>query len=216
MTDYNAILTNLLERVVQDTPYKLIYANNAFNVFDKGTDEMYGSEREFIGDQPLEGVVWDKKLTTDWFEEFPTVFSHHLGIILNKVYYTIINKREIKKALQGPEQEASLLERLTDSMKTKPILDINEKIAEIISNTSNYRKNWETTIKGEKKTLRGAITYLDKEASKINSREKAINALEKIVNAGNAMVEPSSRYNKGYQYNKIWNEVKTNVESTKI
>jgi len=56
MTDFNLLLENLQERVVQDKPLKLIYAQNTYAVFNKGTTEFHGAEEEFIGDQPLEGV----------------------------------------------------------------------------------------------------------------------------------------------------------------
>jgi len=52
----NPLLENLQQRVVQELPIKLIYANNDYSVFDKGTSEFYGDNEEFIGDQPLEGV----------------------------------------------------------------------------------------------------------------------------------------------------------------
>jgi len=56
MNNPNPILENLQQKVVQELPIKLIYANKDFSVFDKGTSEFYGAEDEFIGDQPLEGV----------------------------------------------------------------------------------------------------------------------------------------------------------------
>ena len=56
MTTPNPILENLQNRVVQELPIKLIYANNDFAVFDKGTSEFYGDSDEYISDQPLEGV----------------------------------------------------------------------------------------------------------------------------------------------------------------
>jgi hypothetical protein len=52
----NPILENLNQRTIQELPIKLIYADNDFAVFDKGASEFYGSEDEFISDQPLEGV----------------------------------------------------------------------------------------------------------------------------------------------------------------
>jgi hypothetical protein len=56
MTTPNPILENLTQRVIQEQPIKLIYADNDFSVFDKGASEFYGAEDEFISDQPLEGV----------------------------------------------------------------------------------------------------------------------------------------------------------------
>jgi hypothetical protein len=56
MNTPNPILENLQQRVIQEQPIKLIYADNDFAVFDKGSSEFYGSEDEFISDQPLEGV----------------------------------------------------------------------------------------------------------------------------------------------------------------
>jgi hypothetical protein len=56
MTNPNPILENLQNRVVQELPIKSIYADNDFAIFDKGASEFYGSEDEFITDQPLEGV----------------------------------------------------------------------------------------------------------------------------------------------------------------
>jgi hypothetical protein len=56
MTKENIILENLQNRVVQEAPIKLIYAQNDFSVFDKGASDFYGAEDEFISDQPLEGV----------------------------------------------------------------------------------------------------------------------------------------------------------------
>ena len=52
----NPVLENLQQRVVQEAPLKLIYADNDFAVFDKGASEFYGAEDEFISDQPLEGI----------------------------------------------------------------------------------------------------------------------------------------------------------------
>jgi hypothetical protein len=56
MTNPNLVLENLQQRVVQEAPLKLIYSQNDFAVFDKGSSEFYGSEDEFISNQPLEGV----------------------------------------------------------------------------------------------------------------------------------------------------------------
>jgi hypothetical protein len=56
MTTPNPILENLQQRVIQEQPIKLIYADNDFAVFDKGASEFYGAEDEFVSDQPLENV----------------------------------------------------------------------------------------------------------------------------------------------------------------
>jgi hypothetical protein len=56
MTTPNPVFANLSQRVVQEQPVKLIYADNDFAVFDKGASEFYGAEDEFISDQPLEGI----------------------------------------------------------------------------------------------------------------------------------------------------------------
>ncbi|CAG8724554.1 12288_t:CDS:2, partial [Ambispora leptoticha] len=117
MTKLNPILENLQNKVVQELPIKSIYAQNDFAVFDKGASEFYGSEDEFITDQPLEG----------------------LGIIMDEVFYTIYNSKKMKQALQGPAQQSALTDRLIDSMKTKAITALNKKIVEIISDKDNYK-----------------------------------------------------------------------------
>jgi hypothetical protein len=89
----------------------------------------------------------------------------------------------MKRALQSPTEMAILVDRLTDSMKTKPILDINQKLTEIISNPANYR----------------AITEISPEDANIDDMDKAINALKLIRKASTAMLEPDTDYNKGYQ-----------------
>ncbi|CAG8746152.1 11214_t:CDS:2, partial [Ambispora leptoticha] len=91
----NPILENLQNRVVQELPIKSIYADNDFAIFDKGASEFYGSEDEFITDQPLERV-----------------------------------NKKMKQALQGPQHQALLIDRLIDSMKTKAITTLNKKIAD--------------------------------------------------------------------------------------
>ena len=48
MNNLSPVLENLKQRTVQETPVKLIYADNDFSVFDKGASEFYGSEDEFI------------------------------------------------------------------------------------------------------------------------------------------------------------------------
>jgi hypothetical protein len=47
----------------------------------------------------------------------------------------------MKRALQSPQAMAQLVDRLTDSMKTKPVLDLNQKIVEIICEKKNYNDN---------------------------------------------------------------------------
>src|SRR5437764_1216052 len=98
----NIILENLQNRVVQETPIKLIYAQNDFSVFDKGASEFYGAEDEFISDQPLEGVKWDKNMTEKDLKKLPPVFSCKLPVIMDDVFYTIFNKKKMKQALQSP------------------------------------------------------------------------------------------------------------------
>ena len=44
MSQLNPVLENIQQRTVQEAPVKLIYAENDFNVFDKGASEFYGSE----------------------------------------------------------------------------------------------------------------------------------------------------------------------------
>ena len=57
MNNPNPILENLQQKVVQELPIKLIYANNDFAVFDKGTSDFYGDSDEFISDQPIEDKI---------------------------------------------------------------------------------------------------------------------------------------------------------------
>jgi len=100
---YNALLENLQERTVQETPLKLIYAENLYKAFDKGSEQNFnGAFLEWVGDQPLEGIIWNKKLKSKNFEDIPDVFSCRLGIFHDKVYYTIINESEMQQALQSP------------------------------------------------------------------------------------------------------------------
>jgi hypothetical protein len=56
MTDFNQFLENLQNRVVQELPIELIYTKNIFASFDKGIQESFGSEDEFVADEPLENV----------------------------------------------------------------------------------------------------------------------------------------------------------------
>jgi len=98
---------------------------------------------------------------------------------------------------------AQLADRLTDSMKTKPIMDLNQKLTAIVCNKENYNaKAWQE---------------LKSEELKIDSLDKAVSALKKIKTASNDMMEPSSDYNKGYQKpgTTPWNQVITNCQSRK-
>lgn len=203
MTDLNPILENLKQRTVQETPIKLIYAKNDFSVFDKGASEFYGSEDEFISDQPLEGIKWKKELTEKDFKTLPAVFSCKLGIIMDEVFNTIFHKKKMKQALQSPAHQAALIDRLTDSMKTKAITTLNKKIVEIISTKDNYKDS--------------AWVEISKDEAKIDSLDKAIAILKLIKSAYNGMDEVSSNYNKGYQKpgDTTWNEVYTNCETPK-
>ena len=203
MTDYNPILENLKQRTVQETPIKLIYAKNDFAVFDKGASEFYGSEDEFISDQPLEGIKWKKELTEKDFKTLPAVFSCKLGIIMDDVFNTIFHKKKMKQALQSPAHQTALIDRLTDSMKTKAITTLNKKIVEIISTKDNYKDS--------------AWVEISKDEATIDTLDKAITILKLIKSAYNGMDEVSSNYNKGYQKpgDTTWNEVYTNCETPK-
>lgn len=203
MTNNNPILENLENRSVQELPIKLIYATNDFAVFDKGTSEFYGEYDEFISDQPLEGIKWNKDLTERDLKTLPAVFSCKLGIIVDEIVYTIYNKKKMRQALQGPAQEAALIDRLVDSMKTKGNLLINKKLVGIISDKDNYKDSaWQEITADE---------------AKIDSQDKAIAILKLIKKAYNAMDGISSDYNKGYQKpgSTSWNQVLTNCESPK-
>src|SRR5437763_1890377 len=118
---------------------KLIYANNDFAVFDKGASEFYGAEDEFISDQPLEGVKWNKDLTEASFKKLPPVFSCKLPIIMDEVFNTVFHKKKMKQALQSPAHLTALIDRLVESMKTKAVIALNSKIVEIISHKDNYK-----------------------------------------------------------------------------
>jgi len=201
MTKENPILENLQNRVIQEIPIKLIYAQNDFSVFDKGTSDFYGEEDEFISDQPLEGIKWDKDLESKDFKKLPAVFSCKLGIIMDEVFYTIFNKKKMKQALQGPEHQTALIDRLVDSMKTKAITVLSKKIVEIISNKDNYNDE--------------AWQEIEKDEAQVDNLDKAINILKFIKSAYNAMDEVSTSYNKGYQKpsDTTWNKVETNCET---
>jgi len=200
-TKLNPILENLQNKVVQELPIKSIYADNDFSVFDKGASEFYGSEDEFITDQPLEGVQWKKELEGKDFKKIPAVFSCKLGIILDEVFYTIYNSKKMKQALQGPAHQSALTDRLIDSMKTKAITALNKKIVEIISDKDNYKDS--------------AWQEIDKDDAKVDSLDKAIKILKALKSAYNGMDEVSTSYNKGYQKpgDTTWNEVETNCET---
>ena len=203
MNNTNPILENLSQKVVQELPIKLIYANNDFSVFDKGTSDFYGSEDEYISDQPLEGVKWKKELTGDDLKKLPPVFSCKLGIMMYDVFYTVFNKKKMKQALQGPQHQAALVDRLVESMKTKAIVALNKKITEIICTKDNYKDT--------------AWQEITKEQATIDSLDKAIAILKMIKKAYNAMDEVSTDYNKGYQKpgSHDWNDVETNCENKK-
>lgn len=204
MTNNNPVLENLENRTVQQLPIKLIYATNDFAVFDKGTTEFYGEYDEFISDQPLEGIKWNKDLTEKDLKTLPAVFSCKLGIIVDEIVYTIYNKKKMRQALQSPQHEATLIDRLVDSMKTKANLLINKKLIAIISDKDNYKETtgWEEISADE---------------AKIDSQDKAIIILKLIKKAYNAMDEIGENYNKGYQKpgSSTWNAVNTNCETPK-
>jgi hypothetical protein len=198
MTTPNPILENLTQRTVQEQPIKLIYADNDFSVFDKGATEFYGVEDEFISDQPLEGIKWNKALESKDFKKLPAVFSCKLGIIMDEVFNTIYNKKKMKQALQGPAHQTALIDRLIDSMKTKAITTLNKKIVELISTKDNYKDS--------------AWVEISADEAKIDTLEKAITILKLLKAAYNGMDEVSTSYNKGYQRpgDTTCNEVETN------
>lgn len=199
----NPILENLQQRTVQEQPIKLIYADNDFAVFDKGFSEFYGAEDEFISDQPLEGIKWNKELEGKDFKKLPAVFSCKLGVLLDEVFYTVFHKKKMKQALQSPAHLSALIDRLIDSMKTKAITALNKKLVEVICDKDNYKEEAWQEIKEEDAT--------------IESLEDAIHILKLLKQAYNGMDEVSSNYNKGYQKpgDTTWNEVETNCETRK-
>jgi hypothetical protein len=203
MNNPNPILENLQQRVVQEQPIKLIYADNDFSVFDKGSTEFYGSEDEFISDQPLEGIKWKKELEGKDFKKLPAVFSCKLGIQMDEVFYTVFNKKKMKQAFQSPSHQTALIDRLIYSMKTKAITTLNKKIVSIISDKDNYKDEAWVEISAEQAT--------------IDSLDKAIAILKLLKSAYNGMDEVSVNYNKGYQKpgDTDWNEVETNCETPK-
>ena len=203
MTTPNPILENLQQRVIQEQPIKLIYAQNDFSVFDKGASEFYGAEDEFISDQPLEGIKWAKTLEGKDFKKLPAVFSCKLGIIMDEVCYTVFNKKKMKQALQSPAHQTALIDRLIDSMKTKATTTLNKKIVSLISDKNNYKDSAWKEISATEAT--------------VDSLDKAIVILKLIKSAYNGMDEVSTTYNKGYQKpgDTTWNDVETNCETKK-
>jgi hypothetical protein len=201
MTKENIILENLQNRVVQEAPIKLIYAQNDFSVFDKGASDFYGAEDEFISDQPLEGVKWNKDMESKDLKKLPPVFSCKLPIIMDEIFYTIFNKKKMKQALQGPTHQTALIDRLIDSMKTKAITALNKKLVEIISDKDNYKDS--------------AWQEIESEDAEVDNLDKAIKILKILKSAYNGMDEISTNFNKGYQKpgDTTWNEVETNCET---
>lgn len=197
-TQLNPVLENLTQRVIQEAPIKLIYADNDFAVFDKGSSEFYGSEDEFVSDQPLENIKWKKEVEGKDLKKLPPVFSCKLGIIMDEVFYTVFNRKKMKQALQSPAHHSALIDRLIDSMKTKAITVLNKKLVEIISTKDNYKNS--------------AWVEISAEDAEITTLDKAIKILKLLKGAYNGMDEVSTSYNKGYQKpgDTTWNEVETN------
>ena len=201
MTNPNPILENLAQRTVQEQPIKLIYADNDFSVFDKGSTEFYGADDEFVSDQPLEGVKWAKTLESKDFKKLPAVFSCKLPILMDEVFYTVYNKKKMKQALQSPAHLSALIDRLIDSMKTKATIVLNKKIAEVIATKENYKDS--------------AWVEISQDDAEVTDLEGAVKILKLLKSAYNGMDEVSTKYNKGYQKpgDTTWNEVETNCES---
>lgn len=176
---------------------------NDYNVFDKGTSEFYGEKDEYISDEPLEGVEWNKDLTEKDFKKLPAVFSCKLEVVKDIVVNTIYSKKKMKQATQSPAHQAALVDRLVDSMKTKAQLVINDTIDEIISTKDNYNEK--------------AWIEITADEAKIDSQDKAIAALKRIKQVYNGMDVPSQDYNKGYQKpgTTAWNKVLANCETPK-
>jgi len=107
----------------------------------------------------------------------------------------------MRQALQSPAHEATLIDRLVDSMKTKANIIINKKLVEIISDKANYKDTAWQEIKTDEAT--------------IDSQDKAIAILKLIKKTYNEMDEISTAYNKGYQKpgTTVWNDVLTNCET---
>jgi len=115
----------------------------------------------------------------------PAVFSCKLGIILDEVFYTIYSRKKMKQALQSPAHLSALIDRLIDSMKTKAITVLNQKIVEIICDKNNYKNS--------------AWKEISQDEANITSLDKAIIILKLLKAAYNGMDEVSPNYNKGYQ-----------------
>jgi len=47
----------------------------------------------------------------------------------------------MKRALQSPVEMAALVDQLTDSMTTKPKLDLNKVLTKVICTKDNYNQN---------------------------------------------------------------------------
>ncbi|CAG8712266.1 33435_t:CDS:2 [Racocetra persica] len=145
---------NLKQKTVQETPIKLIYSQNDFAVFDKGSSEFYGAEDEFISDQPLE----------------------NLGIIMDDVFNTIFHKKKMKQALQSPSHQAALVDRLIDSMKTKATTTLNKKLVEIICTKENYKDTaWQEISQAD-----ATIDSLDKAIKILKLLKQAYNGMDEI------------------------------------
>jgi uncharacterized protein YktA (UPF0223 family) len=203
MVDFNPILENLQQKTIQEQPIKSIYDSNIFAVFDKGSSEFYGAEDEFISDQPLEGVKWEKKLEGKDFKKLPAVFSCKLGIIMDDVFNTVFHKKKMKQALQSPAHQAALIDRLIDSMKTKATTTLNKKLVSLISDQNHYKDS--------------AWIEITEAQATVDSLDKAIVILKLLKSAYNGMDEVSVNYNRGYQKpgDTTWNEVETNCETKK-
>jgi hypothetical protein len=58
---------------------------------------------------------------------------------MDEVFYTIYNKKKMKQALQSAAHQTALIDRLIESMKTKAIIALNNKLVEIITDKDNYK-----------------------------------------------------------------------------
>ena len=72
---------------------------------------------------------------------------------MDDVFYTVFNKKKMKQALQGPDHQAALIDRLIDSMKTKAVTTLNKKIVSIISDKDNYKDSAWVEITEEQATI---------------------------------------------------------------
>jgi hypothetical protein len=91
----------------------------------------------------------------------------------------------MKQALQSPAHLSALIDRLIDSMKTKAITVLNQKIVEIICDKNNYKNS--------------AWKEITAEEANITDLDKAVKILKLLKGAYNGMDEVSTNYNKGYQ-----------------